>query len=53
MTELFLGFCFAALIAVMAWGVVNTHWKLAAVDRGLALYCPTDGQWAWNGECGK
>lgn len=55
MTEQFLGVYFAVLIAVlvavMAWGVTNTLWKIDAVDRGLALYCPMDGQWAWNGEC--
>ena len=53
MTELFLGVCFAVLIAVMAWGVTNTLWKIDAVERGLALYCPNDGEWAWVGECGK
>jgi hypothetical protein len=46
MTELFLGLWFGVLVTVMAW-------KLETVERGLALYCPTDGQWAWNGECGK
>lgn len=53
MTELLFGFCFGVLITVMAWGVTNTIWKLETVDRGLALYCPMDGEWAWNGECGK
>jgi len=53
MIELFLGICFGVLITVMAWGVTNTLWKIDTVDRGLALYCPNDGQWAWNGECGK
>lgn len=51
MTELFLGVCFAVLIAVMAWGVTNTLWKIDAVERGLATYCPNDGEWAWAGEC--
>lgn len=26
-------------------------WKKMTVERGLALYCPDDGVWAWNGEC--
>lgn len=26
-------------------------WKKMTVERGLALYCPNDGVWAWNGEC--
>jgi len=53
MTELFLGLCFCVLFAVASWGVTNSNWKLDTVERGLALYCPNDGQWAWNGECGK
>jgi hypothetical protein len=52
MTELLFGFCFAVLIAVMAWGVTNTLWKIDAVERGLATYCPNI-QWAWVGECEK
>jgi hypothetical protein len=24
-----------------------------AFERGYAQYCPTDGAWAWKGECGK
>ncbi|CAB4166670.1 hypothetical protein UFOVP847_44 [uncultured Caudovirales phage] len=51
MDELFFGFCFGALFAVVSWGITNDVWERDAVDRGLALYCPTDGQWAWNGEC--
>ena len=53
MTELFLGICFGLMVAVISWGVTNNNWKRETVDRGLALYCPTDGQWAWVGECGK
>ena len=54
MTELFLGFCFGVMMfAVASWGVTNDLWKRDTVDRGLALYCPMDGEWAWVGECGK
>lgn len=53
MTELYFGFCFAVLIAVSSWGVTSTIWRQDTVDRGLALYCPNDGQWAWMGECGR
>ena len=28
-------------------------YKAQAVERGYAQYCPTDGAWAWVGECGK
>ena len=53
MTELFLGLCFCVVFAVCAWGVTNSIWKSETVNRGLALYCPNDGEWAWKGECGK
>lgn len=29
----------------------NGVWKKLTVERGLAIYCPTNGEWAWNGEC--
>jgi len=53
MTEIFLGFCFCLAFAVASWGITNDLWKRDTVHRGLAIYCPTDGEWAWNGECGK
>ena len=53
MTELYFGFCFGLMVAVVAWGVTNNLWKQDTVQRGLAIYCPTDGQWAWVGECGE
>lgn len=31
----------------------ETYWQQQIVDRGHALYCPNNGQWAWNGECKK
>jgi len=41
------------LVVGMTIGVagISNEWRRATVDRGLALYCPTDGQWAWVGEC--
>jgi hypothetical protein len=53
MDELVPVILFAMLFAVASWGVTNALWKEDTVHRGLAMYCPTDGQWAWNGECGK
>jgi hypothetical protein len=41
------------LAAVGAWGVTHSLWKADTVQRGLAMYCPDNGQWAWNGECEK
>jgi hypothetical protein len=29
------------------------HWEAETVSRGLAIYCPTSGDWAWKGECDK
>ena len=25
--------------------------KLQAIERGYAIYCPVDGEFAWVGEC--
>lgn len=52
-----------AIIALVATGVFIISARLElpaeqrdnlrqqAVERGYALYCPTDGKWAWKGEC--
>ena len=53
MIEAFTGLWLGLTVAVVAWGVTNNLWKQDTVERGLAIYCPTDGQWAWNGECEK
>jgi hypothetical protein len=37
--------------ALFAQGSGDRVWKKMTVERGLALYCPDDGVWAWNGEC--
>jgi hypothetical protein len=49
---LFVSFFLGLLIGVGA-GVdsQNDVWKKMTVERGLALHCPDDGVWAWNGEC--
>ena len=51
MTEALVGLWLGLMVAVISWGVTNNNWKSETVDRGIATYCPTDGQWAWNGEC--
>ncbi len=53
MSELFLVFCFGMAVVLASWGVTNTIWRADTVQRGLAIYCPDDGQWAWVGECGE
>ena len=50
---LVIGIWFGLLLAVGSWGVTTNLWKADTVERGLAMYCPDDGQWAWNGECGE
>ena len=45
---------FFAVIAVgffLGRSATNTSWELEAVSRGVAIYCPLDGSWAWNDEC--
>jgi len=46
---------YAVLLVVLFWEIgadrQQTAWQKATVERGLALYCPMDGQWAWVGEC--
>jgi hypothetical protein len=29
----------------------ESRWHKATIERGLAQYCPHDGEWAWKGEC--
>ena len=43
----------AAVVMLMTNVATEQHWKADTVERGLAMYCPDNGQWAWNGECGK
>jgi hypothetical protein len=38
---------------VIAGTLVRAEWRRDTVERGLALYCPSTGDWAWIGECGK
>jgi hypothetical protein len=43
----------AVIVCITTISVTNNTWKGDTVERGLAMYCPADGRWAWNGECGK
>ena len=43
----------AVVVGIATIFVTNDLWKADTVERGLAMYCPDDGQWAWNGECKK
>ena len=50
-----------ALIGLYIWGHVEgaKTVQTQAIQRGYALYCPTDdsvkhkGKFAWSGECGE
>jgi hypothetical protein len=42
------GFIMGALVF---GNMVNEGWRTDTVNRGLAIYCPIDGNWAWKGEC--
>lgn len=57
---------FVIILAALAFGclcgviggaiadrVASTHYKRGAVERGYAMHCPADGEWAWKGECGE
>jgi hypothetical protein len=49
---------FAALVGltlgVVAGGAASTAlWQKDVIERGLGLYCPLDGEFAFTGECGK
>jgi hypothetical protein len=37
--------------ALFFGSMVNVGWRTDTVNRGLAIYCPTNGQWAWVGDC--
>lgn len=51
----------AIIIGAFAFGVFvgaaagfeggSDAWRAETVQRGLATYCPTNGEWAWIGEC--
>jgi hypothetical protein len=42
-------------IVVMSAGISSSiardNWQKQTTERGLAIYCPLDGEWAWIGEC--
>ena len=48
-------FCFVCLAigAVIGAEIVRseTVYQRELIERGLALYCPHNGQFAWKGEC--
>ena len=48
---LFVGMFLMIAIAVTTGSINRETWERAAIQRGYASYCPSDGEWAWQGEC--
>ena len=45
-------FVMLSLILYIAGHVEGyTAMQVKAIEHGYALYCPADGNFAWNGEC--
>jgi hypothetical protein len=43
----------AAFGVLVSLAIADSMWKAETVERGLAIYCPQDGSWAWIEECQK
>lgn len=43
-----IGFLVGGVVAV---SLTTSEFERDTIQRGLAQYCPTDGAWAWKGEC--
>lgn len=39
------------IVGIMTGLTVSSSYEKSAIERGYALYCPTDGNFAWKGEC--
>jgi hypothetical protein len=37
--------------AIVCYFITSYEFEKQAISRGYALYCPTNGDFAWNGEC--
>lgn len=46
------GFAIGVIVGMLSGIAVHrSDWRSETIQRGLAIYCPADGDWAWNGEC--
>ena len=46
------GFVIGALFGTLFVGTLsNNKWEANTIERGLALYCPKTGDFAFTGEC--
>ncbi len=49
---LMLGLMFSLISTLLIGGFLEeAYWHKTTVERGLAQYCPADGNWARKGEC--
>lgn len=47
-----IGLGLAILLGILVGGsLVGESYREEAVERGYALYCPNNGDWAWVGDC--
>lgn len=45
-------FCAALFLgAVIGSTTTREYWERQSVERGYALHCPSNGGFAWKGEC--
>lgn len=49
---LFLGLVVGVIIGVIfATNITNEQWHTDLINRGHAIYCPINGEFAYKGEC--
>lgn len=49
----FVGLGLGLILGLTTMFSEQAEWRRETVERGLAQYCPTTGEWAWKGECGE
>lgn len=56
MSDWVLGFILGIIVGLVVGFIAGVseqraRFKQGAIERGYGLYCPTNGDWAWKGEC--
>jgi hypothetical protein len=52
--DFLIGLVLGLVVGITVIGIVsNAVWRSDLVTRGLAIYCPLDGNFAFIGECDK
>lgn len=47
-----LGVVIGVVVTLVSAEVRYQRWEAKVIERGYGLYCPTDGEFAFVGECG-